>query len=104
MHQRERAVTDPTPPVAPEVEPPLDIPEGIRQARAHLRRDLPALSASWWTRGKWACYSKDGRVAIGRDFRKLDQEALRRGLDLVDYIIERIEPGAGSDEEEDICR
>jgi hypothetical protein len=95
-------ITPPTPPT--DVEPPIEVPEGIRKARAHLRADLPALLASRWTRGKWACYSKDGRVAVGRDYQKLQQETIRRGLDVLDYVIERIQPGAGSDEEEDISR
>jgi hypothetical protein len=94
----------PSPPAPPEVELPLEVPEGIRRARAHLRADLPALLASWWTRGKWALYSKDGRVAIGRDFRKLDREALRRGLDILDYVIERIDEQAGSEEEIELDR
>lgn len=93
------------PPTVPaEPEPPIEIPEGIRKARAHLRADLPALLASRWTRGKWALYSKDGRVKIGRDYWKLDEEAARLGLELTDYVIERIEPGAGSDEEVDLTR
>ena len=87
-----------------EVEPEFVVPEGIRRARAHLRADLPALLASWWTRGKWALYSKEGRVKIGRDYWNLRQECERRGLDVVDYVIERIEPGAGSEEEIDISR
>ena len=79
-----------------------EIPEGIRLARAALRHDLPALLASWWTRGKWACYSRDGKVAIGRDYFALIREAARRGLPEGQYIIARIEPGAGNDEEEEI--
>jgi hypothetical protein len=55
-------VTPPTP--LAETEPAFEVPEGIRKARAHLRADQPALLASRWTRGKWACYSKDGRVAL----------------------------------------
>ena len=87
-----------------ELDPPVDIPEGIRKARANLRRDLPSLLASRWTRGKWACYSAQGKVAIGRNYRKLIRECNRRGIPPDDWIIERIEPGAGSDIEEDISR
>lgn len=94
--------TPPTPPV--EAEPAFEVPEGIRRARAHLRADLPALLASRWTRGKWALYSKDGRVKIGRDYWKLRREAERRDLDVVDYVIERVVPGAGSEEEVDLSR
>lgn len=92
-----------TPPAAPaDVEPPVKIPEGIRQARAHLRDDLPALLASWWTRGKLACYSKDGRVRIGWDYSKLIEEVIRRGIRDDEFVIERITPTAGSEEEEEI--
>jgi hypothetical protein len=85
-----------------EAEPPIEIPEGIRKARAHLRADLPALLASRWTRGKLALYSKEGRVRIGRDYIKLIREVNRRDIPDDEFVIERIEPGAGSDEEEEI--
>jgi hypothetical protein len=91
------------PPTAPaDAEPPIEIPEGIRKARAHLRADLPALLASRWTRGKLALYSKNGRVKIAGDFLKLLRETSRRGLAGDECIIERIEPGAGSEDEEEI--
>ena len=92
--------TSPTPPA--ETEPPIEIPEGIRKARANLRADLPALLTSRWTRGKWALYSKDGRVKIGRDFIKLVREANRRGLADDECVIEKIDSRAGSEEEEEI--
>jgi len=88
------------PPV--DAEPPVEVPEGIRQARAHLRADLPALLASRWTRGKLALYSKDGRVKISRDFLKLVREAKRRRLTEDDCVIERINSRAGSEDEEEI--
>lgn len=78
--------------------PHFEIPEGIVRARAALRRDLPALLASWWTRGKWACYTAAGRVGIGRDYSALIREAVRRGIPEDQYIVERITPRAGSDE------
>jgi hypothetical protein len=90
----------PTPSADPEAS--SDIPEGIRKARAHLRRDLPALLASRWTRGKWACYSSAGRVAIGRNYQELMNECNRRQLPDGEFVIERIQAGAGSDEEEEI--
>jgi len=83
-----------------DAEPPVQIPEGIRQARAHLRKDLPALLSSWWTRGKLACYNKDGRVMIGRNYFKLIDEINRRGIPDDEFVIARIVPGAGSEEEE----
>jgi hypothetical protein len=101
--KRESAVPEVTPPKPRvEVEPPIEIPEGIRKARAHLRAELPALLASRWTRGKLALYSKDGRVKIAWDYAKLMREVARRDLPREDYVIERIEPGAGSEEEEEI--
>jgi hypothetical protein len=93
-------LTPPTPPV--EAEPPIEIPEGIRKARAHLRADLPALLASRWTRGRIALYSKDGRVKIGRDYHKLIDHAIVCGIPDDEFVIERIEPGAGSNEELEI--
>ncbi len=89
-------------PIITETEPSYEIPEGIRLARAGLRRDLPALLASWWTRGKWACYSANGRVGIGRDYLALVRECNRRGIPENEFIIERITPRAGSEEEEEI--
>jgi hypothetical protein len=96
-------VKDIAPPPPPaETGAPLDIPEGIRKARAHLRRDLPALLASWWTRGKWACYCSAGRVKIGRDHMALVRECNKRGIPPDEWIIERIDSRAGSEEEEEI--
>jgi hypothetical protein len=92
----------PTPPV--EAEPPIEVPEGIRKARAHLRADLPALLASRWTRKRFALYSTDGRVKIAWNYIDLAREANRRGLADDECIIELIEPGAGSEQEEDISR
>jgi hypothetical protein len=93
-------IAPPTPPA--ETEAPLYIPEGIRKARAHLRRDLPALLASWWTRGKWACYSWEGRVGIGKSYQKLIDEVIRRGIPDGEFVIERITPRAGCEDEEEI--
>ena len=89
-------------PVTTQTEASFEVPEGIRRARATLRRDLPSLLASWWKRGKWACYTSDGPVGIGRDYRALIRECNRRGIPEDQWIIERIEPGAGSEEEEEI--
>ena len=89
-------------PTVTETQPAEEIPEGILRARAALRRDLPALLASWWTRGKLACYTGEGKVAIGRDYLALVRECNRRGIPENEWIIERIEPGAGSEDEEEI--
>jgi hypothetical protein len=94
-----------TPPMPPiEAESPIEIPEGIRKARAHLRADLPALLASRWTRRRFALYSKEGRVKIAWHYLDLVREANRRGLADNEFIIELIEPGAGSEEEVDLSR
>lgn len=98
-------MTEATPPPPPvEAEPPIEIPEGIRKARAHLRADLPGLLASRWTRKRFALYSKNGRIKIAWNYIDLVREAKRRGLADDECIIELIEPGAGSEEEEDISR
>lgn len=94
-------MTDPT--VTP-TEQSFEIPEGILRSRAALRRDLPALLASWWKRGKWVCYAGDERIGISRDYLKLVREVIRRDIPESGYVIERIAPGAGSEEEEDVTR
>jgi hypothetical protein len=93
-------VPPPTP--VTDIEPLFEVPEVIRRARAHLRADLSTLLASWWTRGKWARYSKDGRVKIARDYIKLVREAIRRGPRDDECVIERIDSRAESEKEEEI--
>lgn len=77
-----------------------EFPEPILKARAAMRRDLPALLKSWWTRGKWACYTAQGKVGVSRNFVYLIRECNKRGIPETDYIIERIKPGAVSTAEE----
>ena len=79
-----------------------EIPQGIIRARAALRRDLPALLADRRTRGKWACYSSDARIAIGTDYTALIRECVQRRIPDDEYVIERVAPNAGSEEEEEI--
>lgn len=80
----------------------LEVPEGMRRAKAALRRDLPALLANRRTRRKWVAYGVDGQIAIGTDFIKLIEECVKRGIPDDEFIIDRVTPGAGSDEEEEI--
>ena len=84
------------------IEKPIEVPEGIRRARAALRAELPQLLSSRWTRGKWACYGAQGKIGIGSDLRALIQGAVRTGIPEGELIIERIELGAGSDEVEEM--
>jgi len=93
-------MTEPTPSSLPA--DGFTIPEGIRKALAALRHDLPALLADRRSRGKWACYCSTGRVAIGKDYLALIKEVIRRKIPDDEFIIERVEPGAGSEEEEEI--
>lgn len=81
---------------------PIEIPTGIVSAKAALRKDLPALLADRWSRGKWACYSNEGCVGIGNNYLTLIRECAKRGIPDDAFIIERIEPGAGNDEVEEI--
>ncbi len=83
-------------------EPAVEVPAGIRTARAALRADLPVLLADRRVRGRWACYSTEGRVGIGDDRRALIRECIRRGIPDDAFIVERVEPGAGNDDEEEI--
>ncbi len=46
----------------------IKIPEGVQQARAAIKRDLPALLASRWTRGALGLLSTR---RTGRDLQKL---------------------------------
>ncbi len=79
-----------------------EVPLGILKARAALRTDLPALLADRKSRGKWACYSNEGRVGLGDDHLALIRECVLRGIPDDDFIVERVEPGAGSDEDVEI--
>jgi hypothetical protein len=79
-----------------------EIQEGIRRARAALRADLPKLMASWWTRGKLACYGVHGRIAIGRNYLRLLRYAIQLNVPDSDFIIEKITWRAGCEAEEEI--
>jgi hypothetical protein len=79
-----------------------EISEGIRRAKAALRRDLPQLLASRWTRGKYALYHLEERVRVSSNYLKLIREANRRNLPDSTFIVERIKQGAGSVEETEI--
>ena len=95
MNAEQKPTTEPTP-------PDIVIPEGILKARAALRRDLPELLASRWTRGKWACHSSEGRVGIGNDYLALIGMVNRKGIPDDAFVVERIDERAGSNEEEEI--
>jgi hypothetical protein len=90
------APSDGTPPYIPEMS------EGVRRSKAALRRDLPSLLASRRTLGRYVCYHLDERVAVSRDYLALIRECNRRNLPDGTFIIERIKPGAGSEEEIEI--
>jgi hypothetical protein len=76
--------------------------EGIWLALATLRRDLPELLASRATRGKYVCYRRDKRVAVGRDYRSVMAEVVRLDIPEHEYVVQKVVPGAGSVEEEEI--
>ncbi len=76
-----------------------DIPgmdEGIKRAKAALRRDLPELLASRRTRGKYVCYHLEKRVGISKDYFALIRECKRRNFPRNECTIEKIAPDAGS--------
>jgi hypothetical protein len=83
--------------------PVWEVPEGIRRSKAALRRDLPALLANPRNRGRWVCYFGDERIGIG-DYASLMRECNRRELRDDEFVIKRISPGAGSEEEEEVDR
>jgi hypothetical protein len=80
----------------------FEVPSGIREAKAALRKDLHKLLADPRSRGKWACYSRNGQVAIGENYLALIRECVKQGISDDAYIIERVEANAGSEEEEEI--
>jgi hypothetical protein len=85
------------------VAPVAEVPEGIRRSRAALRRDLPELVADSRKRGKWVCYRGDERIGVG-EYANLIRECNRRGLRDDEFAVERIVPGAGSDDEVEVDR
>ena len=82
--------------------PEILVAEGILKARAALRRDLPTLLNDRRVRGKWACYSSEGQIGFGDDYLALIRECVSRGIADDAFVVERVGPGAGSDEEEEI--
>lgn len=95
-------MTDPTVQPAPAPEDDFVIPEGIVRSKAAIRAALPELLASWWTRGKYVCYHREERIGVGRDYFALVKKCVKRGIPEEEYFIDRIAPGAGSEEEEEI--
>ena len=89
-----------TPTLAPEDFCP-EVPEGVRRSRAAIRRDLPELLARRRNRGKWVLYHGDKRIAIG-DARFLIGEINRLDIPDGEYVIDRIDERAGSEEVEEI--
>jgi hypothetical protein len=79
-----------------------EMSEGIRRSKAGLRRDLPMLLANRRARSQYACYHLDEQVGISSDYLSLVRECNRRHLPDGTFIIERIKPGAGSEEEVEI--
>lgn len=92
----------------PKTEPPpatedpfFEVPEGIRRSLAAIRRDLPELLAKRRNRGKWVLYHLDKRIGIG-DYLWLVGEVNRLNIPEPEYVIDRIDERAGSEEEEEI--
>ena len=93
-------MTDPTP--APPTADPFEIPEGIRRAKAALRRDLTELLANRRNRGKWVCYWLEQRLCISRRYTDLIDAINRLNVPDREYIFDKIDERAGSEEEEEI--
>lgn len=83
-----------------EYEPPLEslMSEGIRLARAAIRRDLPAMLAERRTRGKWAGYGRDTRVIVDKNYEKVLNECFRRGYRDDEIMVIKVEPDAINDD------
>ena len=93
-----------TDPIALPVTSIPEMSESIWLALAALRRDLPELMANRKTRGKYVCYRRDQRVAVGKNYRSVIAEVVRLNIPEDEYIVEKVQPGAGSVEEEELDR
>jgi hypothetical protein len=87
----------------PAIETATDgIPEGVRLAKAALRRDLPQLLNDRRFRGRYVCYWKEKLVAVNKDYLKLIREINRLEVPDGECFIAKVAPGAGSDEVEEV--
>lgn len=78
------------------------VPEAIRRAQEAFRRDLESLLADRKTRGKYVVYWADKRVAVGKDYRSVIAEVVRLDIPEHEYIVDKVLPGAGRFEDEEI--
>ncbi|HEV3383308.1 MAG TPA: hypothetical protein VG097_00765 [Gemmata sp.] len=72
----------------------IEVPEGIRRARAAFLRDFTALIVDRRTRGKYVCYHENERVAVNSGYRAIIQEVVTRNIPEDAYLIIKVTPGA----------
>src|SRR5947209_5219287 len=97
MDPAERPVTELTPePKAAEIQ----VPEGIRQARAAFLRDFRSLLADRRTRGRYVVYRRGERLAVAPDYLAAVAEAVRLDAPEEEYLVLKVAPGADREQQE----
>jgi hypothetical protein len=89
----------------PHPDPVVGIPEmseGVRRSKRALRLDLPELLANKRNRGKMVCYHLEERIGISNEYFDLIRVCVERDIPDDEFIVETIEPGAGSEKEIDL--
>jgi hypothetical protein len=72
----------------------IEVPEGVRKARAAFLRDYPALHADRKIRGRYVIYHQDRRVGVARTYRAAIDEVNRLNLPDGEYLIIEVSPGS----------
>jgi len=72
----------------------IEVPEGIRRARAAFLRDFASLIADRRTRGKYVCYNNDERVAVNSDYLSIIGEVIAKNIPEDAYLIIKVTSGA----------
>ena len=78
----------------------VDVPEGIRIARAAFIRDFASLLADRKTSGKYVCYHKDKLVVVTKDYLAMIREVVAKGYPEHESLILKVVPGAGREQQD----
>lgn len=69
----------------------MEVPEGIKRARAAFIRDFPKLITDRKTRGKYVCYHNDTCVAVNKDYfsiiREINAKNIPEDASLILHVI-----------------
>ncbi len=77
----------------------VDVPEGIKIARAAFLHDFASLSADRETSGKFVCYRRDKLVAVGKVYRAMIREVVAKGFPNDEWLIFKVVPSAGPEQQ-----